>query len=91
MNQEFISPSSKQSATTGINTIRIYNPIKQSQKQDLGDNLFEDGYRTCSLNDEMIHTPWLLDEPPKNYPVPIVDEQEARKMLQVYCTVSKSS
>lgn len=69
-----------QSATTGINTIRIYNPIKQSQKQDPRGQFIRRWLpELAHLNDEMIHTPWLLDEPPKNYPAPIVDEQEARK------------
>jgi deoxyribodipyrimidine photo-lyase len=26
-----------------------------------------------------IHAPWLLDTPPANYPLPIVDHAQARK------------
>jgi len=76
-----------QSGTTGINAIRIYNPIKQSQEQD-PDGLFIKKW-VPELKDvpkEIIHTPWQHFDSIKNYPPPIVNEAEARKYAadQVY-------
>lgn len=78
-----------QASVTGINTIRLYNPIKQSQDQDPNGEFIR---RWCpeleSCPNEYIHQPWL--QPPmealfndfqlgRNYPEPIVDIQSAAK------------
>jgi deoxyribodipyrimidine photo-lyase len=69
-----------QAATTSINTIRIYNPIKQSEKQDPRGKFIRRWLpELAEVNDQMIHTPWLMCQPPQKYPYPIVDEKEARK------------
>ena len=69
-----------QSGTTGINTIRIYNPIKQSYDQDK-DGIFIKKWvrelQNCPV--EYIHEPWKIIEGMYNYPAPIIDEGETRK------------
>ena len=78
-----------QAGVTGANTIRIYNPVKQSQEKD-PEGLFikrwlpELGHVPVPL----IHEPWLLSDLEMmmyqvklgdNYPLPIVDIQETGK------------
>jgi len=77
-----------QSGTTGINTIRIYNPIKQSKQQDSRGAFIRTWCpELANLDNEKIHTPWELDalkddantDITKNitnkYPDPIIDLQ----------------
>lgn len=66
-----------QSGTTGINAIRIYNPIKQSQEHDANGAFIR---RWCpelaKLDNQQIHTPWetdLINQQAVDYPSPIVD------------------
>ena len=78
-----------QSGVTGINAIRIYNPIKQSRDQD-PEGRFIRRYvpEIAHLPDELVHEPWLLGDPIKDYPAPIVDHAEAvratRARMAVY-------
>ncbi len=78
-----------QSGTTAINTLRIYNPIKQSQDQD-PDGVFIRQWvpELTNVPREHIHAPWMM--PPllqretgveigKDYPAPIVDHIQAAK------------
>ena len=69
-----------QSGVTGINTIRIYNPIKQSIDQD-PDGIFIRTWlpELSGLAPEFIHEPWKSPAPPKGYPAPIVDVQLAAR------------
>jgi deoxyribodipyrimidine photo-lyase len=69
-----------QSATSGINAVRIYNPIKQSFDQDpKGVFIRKWVSELANLEDDFIHTPWLKSGFFSNYPKPIIDEEEARK------------
>ncbi len=74
------SQTQMQSGTTGINSVRIYNPIKQGIDQD-PDGIFIRKW-VAELKDmpqEFIHTPWQCPEKLGNYPLPIVEEKSARK------------
>ncbi len=69
-----------QSGTTGINAVRIYNPIKQSVDQDpTGVFLRRWLPELSDVPDAMLHTPWEVPHLMQDYPMPIVDEKTARK------------
>ncbi len=78
-----------QSGTTGINTIRIYNPIKNSEEHD-SEGIFIKKWlpELAEIPNNLIHEPWKLNpieqqfyncELGKDYPFPIVDIEETRK------------
>ena len=73
-----------QSGTTGINTIRIYNPVKQGHDQD-PDGAFIRRWlpELSSIPDAFIHEPWTWDQSHgvlgKTYPEPIVDHLAAAR------------
>jgi deoxyribodipyrimidine photo-lyase len=70
-----------QSGTTGINTMRIYNPVKQGYDQDAA-GIFVRAFlpELNAVPDAFLHEPWLwpgaADLP---YPAPIVDNAVAAK------------
>ncbi len=67
-----------QSGVTGINAIRIYNPIKQSLEHD-PEGLFIKRY-VPELKDvphPWIHEPWCWNQSTLSYPTPIVDHKMA--------------
>lgn len=67
-----------QSGTTGINAVRIYNPIKQSQDQD-PEGLFIKQWipELVHMPTQAIHTPWIYPDQLNGYPMPLVNEKEA--------------
>ena len=82
-----ISQVQMQSGLTGINTLRIYNPIKQGQDHD-PDGVFIRLWvpELKNVSTEDIHEPWKMPELiqlesncrlGKDYPYPIVDHKEA--------------
>ena len=72
-----------QSGTTGMNSIRIYNPIKQGMDQD-PDGIFIRKWvpELKDIPKQFIHQPWLLENSSLNYSKPIVDEKLARTAAQ---------
>lgn len=78
-----------QASITGINTVRIYNPLKQSLEHDAKGKFIKQWVPELnSLPIEYIHTPWTI--PPlealrigfeigKHYPLPIVDTVQTGK------------
>ena len=73
------SQSQMQSGTTGINSIRIYNPIKQGKDHDPKGVFIRTWVPELSnVSDKDIHTPWLSKVKLKDYPAPLVDEKIAR-------------
>ena len=78
-----------QSGTTGINTIRIYNPIKQSSDQDPNGSFIKKWVpEVRNVPDKLVHEPWKLTyleqkdldlEIGKHYPHPIVDHHSSSK------------
>ena len=69
-----------QSGTTGMNTLRIYNPIKQSQDHDPDGQFIKQWIPELQdMPIEFIHTPWECPEHMRDYPLPIVDEKAARE------------
>ena len=81
-----------QSGTTGINTIRIYNPIKQSIDQDPNGEFIKKWVpELANVPNELIHEPWKLTYMEqkfinttigKDYPNPIVDNSKSSKIAR---------
>jgi deoxyribodipyrimidine photo-lyase len=74
------SQAQMQSGTTGINSIRIYNPIKQGLDHDPEGTFIRKWVpELAALDIKYIHKPWESKMPLDNYPSPIVDEKSARQ------------
>lgn len=85
-----------QSGTTGVNTVRIYNPVKQSQDQDpKGEFIRKWVPELYNIPDAFIHEPWSMGpleqealgfKIGKDYPLPIIDHIKGAKRArdQIY-------
>ena len=76
-----------QSGVTGINAVRIYNPVKQSLDHD-SDGKFIRRYlpELRDLPVAALHEPWRLDTPPRDYPPPVVDHEQAAREARLRMT-----
>ena len=78
-----------QSGTTGINTIRIYNPIKNSEEHDSEAHFIKKWIpELVNVPIELVHEPWKMNDLEQqfyscqmgvDYPLPIVNVDETRK------------
>ena len=81
-----------QSGVTGINTLRIYNPIKQSKEHDKsGEYIKKWVPELKNLTSQWIHEPWKMSqeiqirlncEIGKDYSYPIVDHNDAVRIAK---------
>ena len=78
-----------QAGTTGVNTIRIYNPVKNSMEHDAKGMFIKKWLPELkNIPEKVLHEPWKLSEMEQelygvkigeNYPTPIIDLEESRK------------
>lgn len=81
-----------QSGTTGINTMRVYNPVKQSMDQDAeGEFIKRWVPELRPVPVHHIHQPWLMSLPEQqsfrciigqDYPDPIVDHMQSARVAR---------
>ena len=77
-----------QSGVTGINAVRMYNPIKQSYDHDpAGKFIRRYVPELKNIPDSFIHEPWRMDVPLSHYPAPIVVHEAA--MAHARAEISK--
>lgn len=70
-----------QSGTTGMNTVRIYNPVKQGRDQD-PDGIFTRRWvpELVGVPDKFLQEPWRWEGANRlRYPAPIIDVTEAAR------------
>ncbi|WP_224823347.1 deoxyribodipyrimidine photo-lyase [Cognatishimia sp. MH4019] len=81
------SQSQMQSGTTGMNTVRIYNPVKQGHDQD-PTGVFTRRWvpELNAVPGEFLQEPWRWDEAGsilgRGYPEPVVDVKAAAKVAR---------
>jgi deoxyribodipyrimidine photo-lyase len=89
-----------QSGTTGINTLRMYSPLKQSLDQDpSGEFIRRWVPELAAVPEVYIHEPWRMTaeteqaagcEMGRHYPRPVVDHKEAvRQAREKFSKITK--
>lgn len=72
-----------QSGVTGMNAVRMYNPIKQSLDHDPQGKFIRRYVPDLkTVPDIFIHEPWRMETPPAQYPSPLVQHETAIKHAQ---------
>jgi deoxyribodipyrimidine photo-lyase len=90
-----------QSGTTGINTLRMYSPVKQSHDQD-GEGVFIRRWvpELAAVSAAFVHEPWRMPTVEqersgcvvgRDYPRPVVDHAEAVKFARAKFTEARRS
>ncbi len=90
-----------QSGTTGINTLRIYNPIKQSLDQDPAGRFIRTWVpELTAVDDAWIHVPWRMPASAqqrcgvcigRDYPAPLVDHEAAARSARQRIQLARRS
>ncbi len=90
-----------QAGTMGVNTIRIYNPVKQGEDHDPNGAFIKKWIPAlANVPVEFIHEPWLMSEMEqqihnvklgKDYPLPIIDVQTAAAFARKHLWDTKKS
>ncbi len=70
---------------------RVFNPVLQGEKFDTGGSYVRHWVpEVADLPDNVVHKPWEAENPPKDYPAPIVEHKRAReRALEAYKAVKK--
>ncbi len=81
-----------QSGVTGINQLRIYNPIKQGRDQD-PTGVFTRRWvpELAALPVDLVQEPWRAASPPRDYPAPIVDVAETARAARARIGAARQS
>lgn len=86
-----------QSGTTGINIIRIYNPVKQGLEHD-PDGAFTRRWvpELAAVPDALLQAPWLMPEQAgivigRDYPAPIVDLADSARIARQRMAAARRS
>ncbi|WP_077529378.1 FAD-binding domain-containing protein [Vreelandella utahensis] len=80
-----------QSGLTGINALRIYNPVLQSHKLDPEGRFIRAWVpELADVPNEWLHTPWGLSSTQRSrlgagaYPLPLIDHEEAARRARAH-------
>ncbi len=90
-----------QAGTMGVNTIRIYNPVKQAQEHDAEGTFVKKWVpELANVPVEHIHQPWLMTAAEQlmyktemgiDYPLPIVDLKTSSQYARIHLWGTKKS
>ena len=81
-----------QSGVTGMNAIRVYNPIKQSIDHDPNGKFIRRYVPELNdVSDQWIHEPWCNPSQTHSYPSPIVDHEAAIKFARAELSMRRQS